>query len=246
MSGEKRHTSFGDPRKRRNGGLPMGVLLLGLSLGALPCGGQDGGSIAPVALYARFQAEPAPSVMSSVRQGLADIMRPVGIRFEWRSQPNISAGEVEAELAVITFKGNCDLSGMTPLPSKAQVLGVTHAVGGVIIPFSDIDCDAVRNLIQRDLCMERPADRELLYGRAIARVLAHELYHILANTAKHGSCGIGKSAYTSSELLAEDFYFEPRNLNAIQAGTMMANLKNPAQARRSAAGAGGVALETSH
>lgn len=245
MSGEKRRTSLGGPRKRRNG-LPIGVLLLGLSLGALPCGGQDAGFIAPVALYARFQSEPAPLVMSSVREGLANIMRPVGVRFEWRSLPNSEAGEVAAQLVMITFTGDCNLSTMNPAPSKAGVLGFTHAVAGVIIPFSDIDCDAVRGLIQRDLTLERPARREFLFGRAIARVLAHELYHILANTAKHGSCGIGKSTYTSNELLADDFFFEPRSVNAIQGGTMMANLKNPAHARRSTVGADGVAAGTSH
>ena len=245
MSGEKRRTSLGGPRKRRNG-LPIGVLLLGLSLGALPCGGQDAGFIAPVALYARFQSEPAPLVMSSVREGLANIMRPVGVRFEWRSLPNSEAGEVAAQLVMITFTGDCDLSTMNPAPSKAGVLGFTHAVAGVIIPFSDIDCDAVRGLIQRDLTLERPGRRELLFGRAIARVLAHELYHILANTAKHGHGGIGKSTYTANELVADDFLFEPRNLNAIKGGKFMANLKNPAHARHLNAAPAGAASDAAH
>jgi hypothetical protein len=246
MSGEKRRTSPGNPRKRRNGGSTTGLLLLGLSLGALPCGGKDGAIIAPVALYVRLQAEPAPSVMAAVREGLADIMRPAGIHFEWRLLSDSSALDVVPRVAVITFKGTCDLSGMTPVPSKVRVLGFTHAVEGVILPFSEIDCDAVRKLIQRGLSVERPARRELLYGRAIARVLAHELYHILANTTKHGSFGIGKSAYTASELLAGYFYFEPRNVNDIRAGTMMATSQNPAHPSRPTAGAAGVPLETSH
>jgi hypothetical protein len=190
--------------------------------------------------------EPAGAVMSSVRDQLAEIMRPVGLRFEWRSLPDGEPGEVTAQLAVITFKGHCDLADMSPLSSTPGVLGTTHAVGGVIIPFSDIDCDGIRNLVKRDLIMERPARREFLYARAIARVLAHELYHILANTTKHGSGGIGKSTYTPNELLADDFHFEPRNVDAIQDGRIMANLKNPAHARRSTTGAGGVPPGTPH
>jgi hypothetical protein len=38
--------------------------------------------------------------------------------------------------------------------------------------------------------------------------VAHELYHIFANTHHHASDGIAKAAYTVQELLADDFVFE--------------------------------------
>jgi hypothetical protein len=38
------------------------------------------------------------------------------------------------------------------------------------------------------------------------------------NTARHGSCGVGKSAYTVQELLSEDFLFEERESLALRTG----------------------------
>ena len=60
------------------------------------------------------------------------------------------------------------------------------------------------------------ADRTLLrvhvprLGRALGRVLAHELYHIFANTTKHARAGIAKSCYTAPELLADEFHLTER------------------------------------
>jgi hypothetical protein len=237
MGGIKRIASpqGGRCRKRRNAGLPMRVLLLGACLGVLLYG-EDAGFIAPVVLITRFQVDPPPvAVISSVGDELADIMRPTGIHFEWRPLPTSERAEVAAQMVVVTFKGRCELSGMNTAPARSGVLGFTHVSGGVILPFTEVDCDGIRNLIERDLIIERPERQQTLYARAIARVLAHELYHILANTAKHGRCGLGKSTYRASDLLVDNFQFERRDLIAVQNGEIMANLKNPAHARRSAA-----------
>jgi hypothetical protein len=72
---------------------------------------------------------------------------------------------------------------------------------GEILPFSDINCDAIRSFLQRDLLRIPEVDREVAYGRAIARVLAHELYHIFARTTRHAVRDIGKSTFTVQDLL---------------------------------------------
>ena len=59
-------------------------------------------------------------------------------------------------------------------------------------------------------------DREEAYGRALGRVLAHELYHIFANTAAHSSSGAGKSKFTVQELLSPEFVFEGRESPALK------------------------------
>jgi len=55
--------------------------------------------------------------------------------------------------------------------------------------------------------------REFVYGRAVARVVAHELYHILAREKHHASGGIAEAHFTSEELVSNDFQFRP---NAVQ------------------------------
>ncbi len=79
-----------------------------------------------------------------------------------------------------------------------------------------MDCDRIRTFVQKELLGVRASDREESYGRALGRVVAHELYHIFSNTAKHGSCGVGKSAFTVQELLSDDFQFEERESLALR------------------------------
>ena len=109
-------------------------------------------------------------------------------------------------------------------------LGWTHVSDGTILPFSDIECDRIRGFIQKDLLAVRPEEREDAYGRAVARVVAHELYHIFANTSHHGSCGVGKSAYTVQELLSDDFQFEAKESMALRNSKARETLENATRA----------------
>ena len=114
--------------------------------------------------------------------------------------------------------------------SNPGALGWTHVSDGVILPFSDVDCDRIRQFLQKDILQEPAADRDEIFGRAIARVLAHELYHIFANTEKHGSCGVGKSSYSVRELLSDDFQFEERNSIALKKSKTIEHLESAAKA----------------
>jgi hypothetical protein len=63
-----------------------------------------------------------------------------------------------------------------------------------------------------------PDDREEAFGRAVGRVVAHELYHIFANTQKHGSVGVAKESYTVQDLMSGDFLFDGQEYRALGAG----------------------------
>ena len=188
----------------------MKELLWCLVLAALPSFGQPPeGSVAPIALYTQFQQLRSLPVEAAVHDEVDSIMAPIGLIFEWRALPQTNANEVSVELAVVTFKGHCDTANLLPVRSVAGgALGWTHVSDGIILPFSDVDCDQLRAFLQRDLLTLPASERDEAFGRAIGRVLAHELYHIFANTSKHGSCGIGKPAFTAQELLADEFVFE--------------------------------------
>ncbi len=192
----------------------MKRLLFCLVLAALPSlGGERQASIAPIALFTQFQEEPSAAIREALQSELETIMNPVGLHFDWRS---LNDGDNTAtELVVVTFKGRCDVRGMQPLTVMPGALGWTHVSDGLVLPFSEVDCSAVRDFLQRQLLVRSPAEREELYGRALGRVLAHELYHVLASTASHGACGVAKSGYTVSDLLAPDFMFQAAELRTL-------------------------------
>jgi hypothetical protein len=57
---------------------------------------------------------------------------------------------------------------------------------------------------------------DLLLGRALGRVLAHEVYHILAKTTGHGRAGVAKSALSGRQLIADRIAFDEHDLRKLR------------------------------
>jgi hypothetical protein len=205
------------------------ALFLCLALGILPVYGEEHWQApsvaATVSLYTQFHQKVPPKVVEALHEELGAIMAPAGMRFEWRSLAGPRT-EVSVELAVVTFKGRCDTGNLLSVRTVPGALGWTHVSDGTILPFSDVDCDRIRDFVQRDLLNVQPKERDATFGRALARVLAHELYHIFANTPKHSSCGVGKAFYTVQELLARHFRFEESESEMLRTSKAHAALDN--------------------
>lgn len=192
----------------------MKAVILWLALGALPALG--GSFPAPIRLYADFQHEPPDLILGALQTELGDIMLPSGLGLEWRRLSAANGREVSTELAVVRFKGDCDLTEIQAVEGFPGPLGWTHISDGEILPFADINCDGVRIFLQRDLLRLPETERPAAYGRALARVLAHELYHVLAKTKKHGSGGLAKAAYSAQDLLATHFLFDKKQCDVLR------------------------------
>jgi hypothetical protein len=203
----------------------MKTILVCLALAALPALGQPPAPrVAPIALYTQFQKEHPPEVEDALRKELSAIMSPIGLQFEWRSLP-AQPNEVANELAVITFNGKCDVRTLTLKAYESGRLGWTHVSEGVVLPFSDIDCDAIREFLQSGLAPLHTAERQEVFGKAVARVLAHELYHVFAKTQRHSAHGVSKARYSTYELLSNHFEFDRNEAEALREGRVfvMAN-----------------------
>jgi len=195
----------------------MKTLLFCVALAALPAHGERREAYpVPIALYTHFQHEPPPAVFDALQDEVNSIMAPMDLHFSWHSQSAAHSGVVSVVAVVITFKSACDVFGLTPHSSNPGPLGWTHISDGVILPFAGVDCQAIRAFIQKRLLTISAEGREEAYGRALGRVLAHELYHIFANTTRHGTYGVAKSKFTAQELLSPKFQFEGRESLALR------------------------------
>ncbi len=193
----------------------MKFVIACLTLGVLPsfAGSRD----VPIRIYTQFQQEPPDDLVESIQVELDKIMFPVGLKLEWRSLAANTGDEVSRDLAVVRFKGHCDTNGLEDADGYAGPLGWTHMSDGEVIPFIGINCDGIRILLQRALVKMSELARTYAYSTAVARVLAHELYHVFARTTKHGSSGIAKSTYAESDLLSDSFNFNKKQSDALRA-----------------------------
>ena len=206
----------------------MRLFLFCLLAGVVPAAGETRWApSAPITLYTSFQQEPPAEVMEAIQEEVEAIMDPIGLRFEWRNLAGVRGHEVSAELAVITFQGRCNTAGMIAQAKFSGALGWTHMSDGEILPFTDVSCDRVREFVQRQLVVLSPDERTELYGRALGRVLAHELYHIFANTTRHASWGVAKECYTVQDLLTDDFQFREKESRALRTSRPQAPVDAP-------------------
>jgi hypothetical protein len=201
-------------------------------LAVLPASGEvkQGHPTAPVTVYTQFERTPDEAVREALRDEVATIMAPIGLHFEWRSLEQSTGRAVAVELVVVTFKGTCALNAAPERREASGALGWTHTSNGEVLPFADVDCDRISRLVSQGLCRLDPEDREEALGRAIGRVLAHELYHIFLRNGRHGSWGVAKPYHSSTELLAEDFRFEERESKLLRGSKLMTALETAAAA----------------
>ena len=73
----------------------------------------------------------------------------------------------------------------------------------------------IRQTVASALAGVTPGMRDVMVGRSVGRVMAHELYHILANETHHSAEGVAKTSFSSAELLAAHFHFDEVALGRI-------------------------------
>ena len=172
-----------------------------LLLFAAPAFGQ---SRTEMAVYLASENPVPASVLSAMEQEVESALEASGVRLIWAHQSN----EVYSRIAVVTMTGQCSPKLMV-VRSKdtTDALGQTQVQGGHVLPFADVRCDAIMRVIGRDL-RSFPSDRhDELLGRALGRVLSHELYHVLLRTERHAQHGLARTAQSSADLLGKENSF---------------------------------------
>lgn len=158
----------------------------------------------------------AAQPLAVMKQELSALMQPAGFHVEWR---NLGTQQEETgTLMVVDLRGACQppaLSNSEALSASVS-LASSSVVDGQVIPFSWIDCSALSRFLGPSLAKASPARRNYIYGRAMARLLAHECYHVVARTEAHTTAGIAKPTFAVTDLLADRFEFEAIALSRLR------------------------------
>lgn len=172
--------------------------------------------VAAFAALPTFAAESAPSDVTVIldfkgpysHQALQEmqretntILRSSGVRLGWRLLSD-SHGKSFKDLVVMTFNGTCEY---VPAPPRYDELGpyaLTRTMDGQIQPFGEVDCNHVVNSVSMAMSGSDFARADLLVGRALGRVVAHELVHMLTKSPEHGKEGVEKPALSGRQLIA--------------------------------------------
>ena len=158
--------------------------------------------------------QPAQPVQEMQRE-VETLMLTAGYHVAWRNDTEPKRNVNDASVVVLKLRGICQAperpAAVEPL-RKSVSLASTAVVDGEVLPFSWLECESLTRLLAPSLSKESSGKRDYLYGRAMGRLVAHELLHVLSKTGTHDDAGVGKPSFSAQDVLQERFEFEPASI----------------------------------
>jgi hypothetical protein len=161
----------------------------------------------------------APAVSFEMKQELDHLLQAAAIRVKWQDLlVDRSAAENDFS-ALVRLRGSCrptePSARFEHAVSGPFTLASSAVANGVILPFVDVDCAALNAFLGSSLWKEPEEVQEFVYARAVARLMAHELYHVVGQTHGHARSGVAEPAFTVAELLSDHFEFTESTLSEL-------------------------------
>jgi hypothetical protein len=158
---------------------------------------------ARVTIILQFDAHHSESSVIEMEREIQSLMRDTGVELHWRRLDELSASDSFPSVVVVTFHGSCEMKPVPPPSSSEAVpLAYAHVSNGTVIPFADVECDHVRSSLG-PARIPAGSGGDLLLGRALGRVVAHELHHIIDHTRAHTPHGISRKSLSARDLIAD-------------------------------------------
>ncbi len=158
---------------------------------------------ASLTIVFKFDGSYSEKSVREMKRELDSIMKDSGLQVEWRDRNDVASSDSFSNLVVVKFRGKCRMEPIPYLYDERGPLAYTYSSEGSVLPFSEIGCDEIRSVVRGAMWGGDYSRSDLLFGRALARVLAHELYHVLAGTPSHADKGVAQRALSGSQLISD-------------------------------------------
>ena len=151
---------------------------------------------AALVVYLKNGGSQPAAPLAQMKRELSALMHQAGYSVEWRNPDGDRSDDAGSPLlAVLELTGTCGMApGYPEMEASAAPytsLATTTVTDGHVLPFSSLNCTALTRSVSAALAKDAGAQRDFLYGRAMARVVAHELYHVLLRTTEAHPLGSG-------------------------------------------------------
>src|SRR5271165_116793 len=169
---------------------------------ALPVAAIPPSNDADVTVIVNFKGSYSAPAIKEMQREAGEIIKTSGIRLGWRLRSE-AADSTFNDLVVMTFKGACVFNPMPMLVDELGPYAITRTTGGEVQPFGEVDCDHVVSSMHSAMSGADYAKADILLGRALGRIVAHELVHMLTKSKQHGKEGVERAALSARQLIAE-------------------------------------------
>jgi len=186
-----------------------------LAVMALPIAAKPPVAGADVTVITNFKNSYSAPAIRAMQSEVQQILKSSGVSLEWRSRDE-AADTTFNDLVVMTFKGSCVFNPMPIVYDELGPYAITRTTGGEVQPFGEVDCDHVVSSLHSAMTGGDFAKADQLLGRALGRVVAHELVHMLTKSKQHGREGVEKAALSARQLIAESLPLSTFDVDRLQ------------------------------
>ncbi len=178
-----------------------------------------------IGVFMDFDSVPGAGWLTGMEDQVQELLKPAGMALDWGLVRDNRGRKAFAGLVVLKFHGRCTVEGWAPAGSdfgslgEISTLAFTRVDQGGVLPYAEVKCDEVRKALAFMGYAAGQEERQLALNRALARVVAHEIYHILARTTEHAASGLAKAAQPLNDLVSKrKLEFATGDLQAIEEG----------------------------
>ena len=169
-----------------------------------------------VTLVLQFDEAYSARSLAAMKREVASIVRESGIEVDWRLLSDVHPTDSFEGLVVVRFRGACVIERPAAMLDERGYYAFTYVTDGDVQPFSEVECGKIASSISPQMSPAQWKDRDTVLGRALGRVLAHELFHMLAKSGHHSGTGVTKSALSATQLLADRLAMAPADLKKLK------------------------------
>jgi hypothetical protein len=170
---------------------------------------------ADVTVVVNFKGPYSAPAIKEMQQEASRIIAASGIRLEWLTRAQASDSTFN-DLVVMSFKGSCVFNPMPMVVDELGPYAITRTAGGEVQPFGEVDCDHVVSSLHSAMFGGDFAKADTLLGRALGRVVAHELVHMLTKSKQHSREGVEKAALSARQLISESLPLSMFDVDRLQ------------------------------
>jgi hypothetical protein len=175
--------------------MPRSLILYVAALAcALPAAATD------VTVVIDFNGPYSDRSIAEMKREAEGIIKDSGLHLDWKSREAVGANSYP-NLVLVRFKGRCVLEPDPNLYDERGPFAFTYSSDGDVLPFTEVACDHVTASVQSAISGDDFSRLDYLMGRALGRVVAHELVHILTRSGNHAREGVAQTAFSGKELI---------------------------------------------
>lgn len=165
-----------------------------------------------VTVLLEFDQPHSDTSLQVMEKEATSLLTATGVQVKWLLKSELPHDAQFGDLVSFRVRGHCEMDSDPINVDDHGPLAMAYTANGVVLHFGEVECDRVKTAVLRTLNADDLTVRTAndILGRALGRVVAHEMYHILGNEMGHTKDGVTRKSLTANDLTCPRARFSER------------------------------------